>query len=96
MVDLKIYVIRNKNEKCKALEQQFGYVLNHLGYTNLRFNIHRTGEEIDVKGNSKLFNKPLIAECKAHNSEIASPDVIKFFSSFQTTHDKELKTHWIY
>lgn len=64
MKDLKIYAIGNRNEKGKALEQQFGYVLNHLGYTNLRFNIHRTGEEIDVKGNSKLFNEPLIAECK--------------------------------
>lgn len=96
MVDLKIYAIGDKNEKGKALEQQFGYVLNHLGYTNLRFNIHKIGEEIDVKGHSKLFNEPLIAECKAHSSEITTPDVRKFFSSFQTAHDKEPKTHGIY
>ncbi len=96
MKDLKIYAIGNSNEKGRALEQQFGYVLNHLGYTNLRFNIHRTGEEIDVKGNTKLFNEPLIAECKAHNREITTPDVKKFFSSFQTAYDKKPKTHGIY
>ena len=71
MEDLLITAIGSKNEKGRALEQQFGYVLNHLGYKDLTFNINRTGEELDVKGYNKLFNDPLIAECKAHKKKIS-------------------------
>ena len=96
MNSLSINVIGDKKEKGRALEQQFGYVLNHLGYTDLSFNIHKTGEELDVKGFSKLFGEPLIAECKAHKKQIGTGDIRKFFSSFQTSFDKNPQTHGIF
>jgi len=93
--DLLIIAIGNKNEKGRALEQQFGYVLNHLGYKDLTFNINRTGEELDVKGYNKLFNDPLIAECKAHKKKISPGTIRKFFATFQKDLDKNPKMRGI-
>lgn len=49
-----------------------------LGYDDLRFNVHKTGREIDVIGVHRLEPKRLVAECKAHAEKIGGDQVNKF------------------
>lgn len=93
---IEIFVIGDNNEKGRALEQQFGYILNHLGYTDLSYDILRTGEEIDIKGKSKLFDEPLIAECKARKEARPVKEIKIFYASFQADLDKDPKMHGIF
>lgn len=49
-----------------------------LGYDNLRFDVHKTGREIDIKGSHRRENRLLIAECKAHAKQMGGAELNKF------------------
>jgi hypothetical protein len=52
-----------------------------LGYDDCRFNIHKSGREIDVEASHRTENRRMIAECKATDSPIGGADTNKFVGS---------------
>jgi hypothetical protein len=53
-------------------------VFRAIGYENLRINIHKTGRELDIKGQHSFEDKILVAECKAQKTPIGGGDINKF------------------
>lgn len=49
-----------------------------LGYDHPRFNIHKSGREIDIQAEHRTEKKLAIAECKAKKETIGGDDVNKF------------------
>lgn len=49
-----------------------------LGYDELKFDVSKTGREIDIQGSHRLEPRRLIAECKAHKDKIGGSDLNKF------------------
>jgi hypothetical protein len=49
-----------------------------LGYDNPRFNIHKSGREIDIQAAHRTESKRMIAECKATKAKIGGDDINKF------------------
>ncbi|MCH8251958.1 MAG: restriction endonuclease, partial [Planctomycetes bacterium] len=49
-----------------------------LGYDNLRFDVHKSGREIDIQGTHRLEPRRLVAECKAHATKMGGADLNKF------------------
>lgn len=82
-MELKI-LAETPQQKGKEFERLMAMVLDRLGYTNFRFNIHATGMELDIKANHKVTNNPIICECKAHQEEIGSTDLVTFYGKFNT------------
>lgn len=86
---MKIRIIaETPQEKGKSFERLIGIVLDKLGYTDIHYNIHATGIEIDVKAKHKVTNNPLICECKAHEQSIASTDLTTFYGKFHIAKGK--------
>jgi hypothetical protein len=50
-----------------------------LGYDELRFDLHKSGREIDISGTHRLLPRRLVAECKAHADKIGGDDLNKFY-----------------
>lgn len=48
-----------------------------LGYDKLRFDVHKTGCEIDIEGEHRREKRRVIAECKAHKKKIGGADLNK-------------------
>jgi hypothetical protein len=46
-----------------------------LGYDNPRFNIHKSGSEIDIQAEHRTETKRMIAECKA--TKVFAREMIK-------------------
>ncbi len=49
-----------------------------LGYENLRFNIQKSGRELDVEGVHRAERRRLNAECKATSEKVGGDEVNKF------------------
>ncbi len=49
-----------------------------LGYDNPRFNIHKSGHEIDIKAAHRTETKRMVAECKTTKDKIGGDDINKF------------------
>jgi hypothetical protein len=49
-----------------------------LGYDQLRFNVHKAGRELDIKGQHRHEPRALVAECKAQQKPIGGADLNKF------------------
>lgn len=49
-----------------------------LGYDNPRFNIHKSGREIDIEAAHRTESKRMIGECKATKDKIGGDDINKF------------------
>lgn len=80
-MELRI-IAETPQEKGKSFERLMGMVLDKLGYTDVHYDIHATGIEIDVKAKHKVTNNLLICECKAHEQSIASADLTSFYGKF--------------
>lgn len=63
-----------------------------LGYDVLRFDVHKTGREIDIQGEHRHEPKRMIAECKAHAKKIGGDDLNKFFGSLSRERSKTDQT----
>jgi hypothetical protein len=50
-----------------------------IGYEDLRFNVHKTGRELDIHGTHRLEPRHVIAECKAHKEKVGGDALNKFF-----------------
>ena len=63
-----------------------------LGYDNLRFDIHKSGREIDIQGTHRLEPRRLVAECKAHAKKMGGEDLNKFFGVVSRERDRDKRT----
>lgn len=52
-----------------------------LGYDGLRFDVHKTGREIDIEGKHRHEPRRVIAECKAHQKKMGGADLNKFLGA---------------
>ncbi len=63
----------------------FGRLVEDLfatfGYQSFRFNIHKSGREIDVEAQHRKEHRRLIAECKATEAPSGGDDLNKFFGA---------------
>ncbi|MCA9030674.1 MAG: restriction endonuclease, partial [Planctomycetaceae bacterium] len=59
-----------------------------LGYHNLRFDVHKSGREIDIQGVHRFEPRRLVAECKAHKEKIGGADTNKLLGVLTRERDK--------
>ncbi|WDD99434.1 NACHT domain-containing protein [Thalassomonas actiniarum] len=59
-----------------------------LGYDNLRFDVHKTGREIDIEGRHRHESRLVIAECKAHAKPIGGADLNKILGAVTREREK--------
>src|SRR5450432_2823428 len=78
-----IIAVGSTHEKGRALERAVGAVWTQLGYRKLRFNIHATGEEIDVEGTHVVSGEVLKGQCKAHTDKIDAGPLRQFFGDVE-------------
>lgn len=78
-----IAAIGSRQEKGRALERAVGAVWTHLGYRKLRFNIHATGEEIDVEGTHVISGELLKSQCKAWGDKVDAGPLRLFFGDVE-------------
>lgn len=89
---LKIFAVGSNAEKGRSLERHTGALLTTLGYTDLRFNIHKTGEEVDVWARHRISGEALKVQCKAHKDQIDTPPLRTFFGDLQKERETNPRT----
>jgi hypothetical protein len=81
--------------KGKAFERLMRILLDYLGYTDFRPDIHYTGMEVDLKGEAKdkVKQESILCEFKAHERPIGSEPLTDFFGklSFKRSKNPSLK-----
>jgi tetratricopeptide (TPR) repeat protein len=82
-IETAILAIGSNQEKGRALERGVGAVWSELGYRKLKFNVHATGEEIDVEGTHVVSGEILKGQCKAHRGKIDTGPVRQFFGDVE-------------
>jgi len=60
-----------------------------IGYDELRLDVHKSGQELDVQDIHRLEPRRLVAECKAHAKKMGGEALNKFFGAFT----RERKRH---
>lgn len=80
---VKIRAIGSKSEKGRSLERITGAIWGQLGYRDIAYNAHATGEEIDVSGTHVVSGEILKGQCKAHADKIDTADVRQFFGDVE-------------
>jgi restriction endonuclease len=78
-----IAAIGSPQEKGRALERAVGAVWTQLGYRKLKFNVHATGEEIDIEGIHVVSAEVLKGQCKAHSAKIDTGPLRQFFGDVE-------------
>lgn len=68
----------DKNKKGDLFCRLMGDLFHVLGYDEPRFNIHKSGRELDLTANHRTERKIAVAECKAHEDTIGGSDINKF------------------
>ena len=59
-----------------------------LGYDNLRFDVHKTGREIDIEGKHRREPRSVVAECKAHDKPMGGADLNKILGTVTREREK--------
>lgn len=72
---------KNSNEKGDLFCRLMGDFFHALGYGQPRYNISKSGREIDIETVHRTETKIAIAECKAHQPKIGGNDINKFVGS---------------
>ena len=68
----------DKNKKGDLFCRLMGDLFHVLGYNEPRFDISKSGREIDLTTIHRIERKIAIAECKAHEEKIGGADINKF------------------
>jgi hypothetical protein len=71
----------NKNAKGDLFCRLIGDLFHVLGYDEPRFNISKSGREIDLITLHRTERKIAIAECKAHEDKIGGDEINKFIGA---------------
>jgi len=78
----EIIILENdKNKKGDLFCRLVGDLFHVLGYNEPRFNISKSGREIDLSTTHRTERKIAIAECKAHEDRIGGADINKFIGA---------------
>lgn len=85
--DIEIFEIDN-NKKGDLFSRLMGDLFHALGYGKARFDIHKSGRELDIEVHHRTEKKIAIAECKAHKATIGGGDLNKFFGALETERNK--------
>jgi hypothetical protein len=93
---IEIIAIGDKHEKGRSLERSVGQLLASLGFKDIRYNIHRTGEEVDVSARHRLLNEPIMAQCKAHQVKISTQPVRLFFADLEKERQNKPRTSGLF
>lgn len=88
--DIEIFEIDN-NKKGDLFSRLMGDLFHTLGYGQARFDIHKSGRELDIEVHHRTEEKIAIAECKAHKVTIGGGDLNKFFGALETERNKYKK-----
>jgi len=78
----------DKNKKGDLFARLMGDLFHALGYGKARFDIHKSGRELDIEVHHRTENKIAIAECKAHKTTIGGGDLNKFYGALVTEKNK--------
>lgn len=74
-----IRILESENNKVGDLfSRLMGDLFTSLGYDGIRYNIHKTGREIDLQGSHRLEGRRFVAECKAVKNKVGGDNVNKF------------------
>lgn len=73
---------------CRLMSDLF----HALGYDEPRFDVHKSGREIDLQTVHRVEKKIAIAECKAHKDTIGGSDINKFVGALDAEKRKNSKT----
>ncbi len=90
---LKIRILASSpQEKGKSFELFMETILDRMSFTDFRTNIHKTGIELDIKAKHKVIDEQILCECKAHDEQIATPDLNDFYGklSHERSKNKQL------
>nr|WP_292391151.1 NACHT domain-containing protein [Methanosarcina sp. UBA5] len=72
-------MLESENNKVGDLfSRLMGDLFSSLGYEGIRYNIHKTGREIDLQGSHRLEGRHFVAECKAVKNKVGGDNVNKF------------------
>lgn len=73
---------------CRLMSDLF----HALGYDEPRFDVHKSGREIDLQTTHRIEKKIAIAECKAHKNTIGGSDINKFVGALNAEKRKLSKS----
>lgn len=77
---LSIKILADNNDlKGKSFEEFMYLILDKLGFANFMTRIHSTGMEFDIEANHKENNQSILCECKAHEKEMDTGELLKFY-----------------
>jgi len=82
---------KDKNKKGDLFGRLMSDLFHALGYDEPRFNIHKSGREIDLQAFHRTEQKIAIAECKAHTDTIGGADINKFVGAIDAEKRKNKK-----
>lgn len=72
---------KEPNKKGDLFGRLMGDYFLVLGYDNARFNIHKSGREIDLEAEHRTEQRRVIAECKAKEEPTGGDEINKFVGS---------------
>ena len=88
---LRSIEILEMNKKGDLFGRLMSDLFHALGYDEPRFNIHKSGREIDLEARHRTESKIVIAECKAHTDAIGGADINKFVGVLDAEKRKIIK-----
>ena len=78
----------DKNKKGDLFCRLIGDLFHVLGYDEPRFNVSKSGREIDILSIHRTERKIAIAECKAHEDKIGGDEINKFIGTLDAERRK--------
>lgn len=82
---------KSNNEKGDLFCRLTGDFFHAIGYGDPRYNVHKSGREIDLTTEHRTEKKIAIAECKAKQDTIGGSDINKFIGSLDAEKRKYVK-----
>ncbi len=88
---LRLLAVTN-NERGDLFTRLTGDLFFALGYDELRFDVHKSGREVDIQGAHRQLPRRLLAECKAHSDKMGGAELNKFFGVVSRERSKDKTT----
>jgi len=90
-IDPIVVLASSVNEQGDLFTELVSSYFNTVGYEDCRFNIHKSGRELDVSGEHRTEQRVLIAECKATGGKIGGGAINKFVGVLDAEKRKNTK-----
>jgi hypothetical protein len=76
------------NKRGDLFSRLVGDLFLALGYGPPRFNVHKSGRELDIVTTHRMEQRLAIAECKAHDGKIGGDEINKFIGALDVERRK--------